>query len=202
MTWPVAAETELIGTWLRITPANPGTDAPELFRALDENQVWAHIPTRPTDPDHLERMLRAQTGDAGWQTWTIRLLRPLAGHSVGTIVGMSSYLDVAVHDARLEIGATTYRPSVWGSAVNPEAKLLLLGHAFDRLGAGRVQLKTDVRNVRSQRAIAKLGATYEGTLRRFQRRADGTVRDTVLFSITAEDWPGVRSRLVARIATM
>lgn len=71
-------------------------------------------------------------------------------------------------------------------AVNPDTKLLLLGLAFDTLGAGRVQLKTNVRNVRSQRAIDRLGARYEGTLRRYQRRADGTVRDTALFSIVAE----------------
>ncbi len=83
--------------------------------------------------------------------------------------------------------------------MNPETKLLLLGHAFDVLGAGRVQLKTDVRNVRSQQAIARLGARYEGTLRRYQRRADGTVRDTVLFSILAEEWPAVRDALRARL---
>jgi RimJ/RimL family protein N-acetyltransferase len=89
---------------------------------------------------------------------------------------------------------------VWGTVVNPQTKLLLLGHAFDDLGAGRVQLKTDIRNVRSQQAIARLGATYEGVLRRYQRRADGTVRDTVLFSVIAEQWPSVRERLQARLA--
>jgi RimJ/RimL family protein N-acetyltransferase len=102
-------------------------------------------------------------------------------------------------DARLEVGSTAYPPAVWGGVVNPEVKLLLLGHAFEDLGAGRVQLKTDVRNTRSQQAIARLGATYEGTLRRYQRRADGTVRDTVLFSITTEEWPRVRDGLRARL---
>jgi RimJ/RimL family protein N-acetyltransferase len=106
---------------------------------------------------------------------------------------------VSPRDARLEIGFTMYSPAVWGTVVNPQTKLLLLGHAFDDLGAGRVQLKTDIRNVRSQQAIARLGATYEGVLRRYQRRADGTVRDTVLFSIIAEEWPSVRSRLEARL---
>jgi RimJ/RimL family protein N-acetyltransferase len=89
---------------------------------------------------------------------------------------------------------------VWGTAVNPETKLLLLEHAFEVLGAGRVQLKTDVRNVRSQQAIARLGARYEGTLRRYQRRSDGTVRDTVLFSVLAEEWPAVRDGLRERLA--
>src|SRR6185312_3709601 len=138
---------------------------------------------------------------AGRLPWVVRLVATLAGLPAGTVVGSSTYLDVSVTDARLEIGSTAYTPAVWGSAVNPETKLLLLGHAFESLGAGRVQLKTDVRNHRSQQAIARLGARYEGTLRRYQRRADGTVRDTVLFSITAEEWPdveaGLRARLVA-----
>ena len=95
-------------------------------------------------------------------------------------------------DGRLEIGSTSYARSCWGTSINPETKLLLLSYAFDTLGAGRVQLKTDARNSRSQQAIARLGATYEGTLRRYQRRADGSIRDTVMFSITVDDWPAVR----------
>ncbi|CRK49912.1 GNAT family acetyltransferase (fragment) [Rhodococcus sp. RD6.2] len=83
--------------------------------------------------------------------------------------------------------------------MNPESKRLLLGYAFDTLHAGRVQLKTDTRNHRSQQAIARLGAQYEGTLRRHFRRTDGSVRDTVMFSITAEDWPQVDERLAARL---
>jgi RimJ/RimL family protein N-acetyltransferase len=200
MSWPVAPATELTGTWIKVTPTTPDTEASELFRALDDKRVWAHIPTVPTDANQLTVTLRNRDADPAQQSWTLRLQRPLAGHSIGTIVGMSCYLDVSVHDARLEIGSTLYRPSVWGTAVNPEAKLLLLGHAFDKLGVGRAQLQTDIRNVRSQRAIAKLGATYEGTLRRHKRRPDGTVRDSVLFSITAEEWPGVRKRLTERIA--
>ena len=129
----------------------------------------------------------------------MRLRVRYAGLAPGTIVGTSSYLDVAVGDARLEIGFTAYRPDVWASAVNPDTKMVLLGYAFDDLGAGRVQLKTDVRNIRSQRAIARLGARYEGTLRRYQRRADGTVRDTVLFSVLAEDWSSVRQGLANRL---
>ena len=125
------------------------------------------------------------------------MVTPLAGLAAGSVAGTSSYLDVSVPDARLEIGSTAYDRRVWGTAVNPEAKLLLLSHAFDVLGAGRVQLKTDVRNHRSQQAIARLGARYEATLRRYQRREDGTVRDTVLFSILAEEWPAVRDGLEA-----
>ena len=97
----------------------------------------------------------------------------------------------------MEVGATAYMPAAWGTNVNPDTKRLLLAHAFETLGVGRVQLKTDVRNVRSQQAIARLGARCEGTLRRHQRRDDGTVRDSVLFSILAEEWPSFREGLIA-----
>ena len=130
----------------------------------------------------------------------IRTLRPLGEAPGGAVVGTTSYFDLSLHDARIEIGNTVYSPSVWATQVNPEAKLLLLSWAFDH-GFGRVQLKTDIRNHRSQRAIAGIGATYEGILRRYQRRDDGTVRDTVMFSVTAEEWPAVRQRLQERLAT-
>ena len=138
--------------------------------------------------------------ERGWFPWTVRLLRDAGERHAGHLVGWTSYLEIAPNDARLEIGNTAYDPGVWGSVVNPECKLLLLTYAFDELHMGRVQLKTDIRNHRSQQAIARLGATYEGVLRRYQRRADGSVRDTVMFSITAEEWPGVRQRLVDRVS--
>lgn len=199
MSWPVRTGTELVGASIRLTPVDPDADAAELFAALDEERVWAHIPFRPTDVESLATFLHDRCADPNYLLWAVRTVRPIADQPAGAIVGMSSYLDVSVRDARLEIGFTTYRRSVWATTVNPEAKLLLLGHAFDELGAGRVQFKTDIRNIRSQRAIARLGATYEGTLRRYQRRRDGSVRDSALFSVTAEDWPAVRARLAERV---
>ena len=117
----------------------------------------------------------------------------------GDVVGTTSYMEVSPDDARLEIGFTVYAPEVWASDVNPSCKLLLMEWAFAH-GFGRVQLKTDIRNARSQQAIARLGAQYEGVLRRYQRRQDGSVRDTVVFSVTKEDWEGSRARLLARLA--
>ena len=192
LSWPPAPGTELRGDTVVLTPVVPARDAAELFTALDHDAVWRHVAGRPDDAAAMTAVLDRALA-AGRLPWLVRLLD-------GAVVGMSSYLEVSVPDARLEIGFTTYTPAVWGGAVNPETKLLLLGHAFEGLGAGRVQLKTDVRNVRSQQAIARLGARYEGTLRRYQRRDDGSVRDTVLFSITAEDWPAVRDGLRARLA--
>ena len=103
-----------------------------------------------------------------------------------------------VEDAA-ELFAALDDAAVWGSWVNPAAKLLLLEHAFEALGMSRVQLKTDVRNQRSQQAIARLGAQCEGLLRQYQRRSDGTIRDTVLFSILDTEWPSVRAGLTARL---
>ena len=117
----------------------------------------------------------------------------------GSIVGTTSFLDVSVPDARVEIGSTMYARHEWGSDLNPACKLLLMSHAFDVLGMGRVQLKTDVRNMRSRAAIEKIGATREGVLRRYQRRSDATVRDTVIYSVVAEEWPVVRDKLSARL---
>jgi RimJ/RimL family protein N-acetyltransferase len=86
----------------------------------------------------------------------------------------------------------------WGTAVNPEAKLLMLAHCFDDCGFGRVKIQTDALNHHSQAAIAKLGAQREGVLRRHTKRADGSFRDTVVFSILRDEWPQVRLRLEAR----
>jgi RimJ/RimL family protein N-acetyltransferase len=198
MSWPPPPDTVLAGRVVEVTPVDLGRDIEELFHALDDDEVWEHLPFRVSDPEAHADFLRGRVA-SGWMPWTVRLRVAHAGLPAGTVVGTSSYLDVSVGDARLEIGATAYRRDVWATAVNPETKLLLLGLAFDELHAGRVQLKTDVRNTRSQRAIARLGARYEGTLGRYQRRADGTVRDTALFAVLAEDWPRVRDGLRDRL---
>ena len=200
MTWPPPADVCLTGRVVEVRRVDVARDGAELFTALDDERVWAHLPVPRPDIAGFIEFLASRRG-AGMWTWTVRLRVPTAGLEAGAVVGMTSYLDVSAHDARLEIGATAYRPEVWASAVNPDTKLLLLGYAFDELGAGRVQLKTDVRNVRSQGAIARLGARYEGTLGRYQRRADGTVRDTVLFAVLAEDWPALSAGLRARLGS-
>lgn len=199
MDWPVAPGTLLAGRTVELRPVELERDGADLFAALDDERVWAHMARRPGSPEeYVEQLARAIA--EGRMPWVVRLREPQCGLPEDSVVGTSSYLDVSVSDARLEIGSTAYAPAAWGSRVNPETKLLLLRHAFETLRVGRVQLKTDVRNARSQRAIARLGAVHEGTLRRYQRRADGTVRDTVMFAVTAEEWPGVREGLEARLA--
>jgi RimJ/RimL family protein N-acetyltransferase len=107
----------------------------------------------------------------------------------GALVGSTRYLDISVANRGLEIGWTWLNPSVWRSRVNSECKYLLLSHAFEALGAIRVQLKTDQRN------LARLGAVREGVLRSHMILQSGYVRDTVFFSIIAAEWPAVKERL-------
>ncbi|WP_223690246.1 GNAT family N-acetyltransferase [Leifsonia poae] len=198
--WPLDPNAELHGRVVTLTGVHdPEKDAAELFAALDDDRVWAFLAGRPASPAALAEQLAALSDPGPQFQWLVRTSVPIRGLAVGTVIGKTSYLDIVAQDARLEIGSTAYAPSVWGSAVNPETKLLLLGYGFQTLRAGRIQLKTDVRNERSQRAIDRLGARFEGVLRRHMRRADGTLRDTVLFSILAEEWPEVRGRLNERV---
>ncbi|MHB1067736.1 MAG: GNAT family N-acetyltransferase [Candidatus Nanopelagicales bacterium] len=188
--WPPPPGVVLTGRHVTLAPATV-EDSAELFGALDDDAVWAHVRDRPVSADGWAQAIAAAP-EAGRFPWAVR--------RGGQVVGTTSFLEASAVDARLEIGFTLYARDVWGTSVNPECKLLLLQWAFDR-GFGRVQLKTDIRNARSQQALARLGARYEGVLRRYQRRSDGSVRDTVLFSVTAEDWPEVRAGLEHRLAT-
>ncbi|HEY8615659.1 GNAT family protein [Phenylobacterium sp.] len=117
----------------------------------------------------------------------------------GRCMGMSCYLGIDPPNQALEIGATFYHPEVRGGPVNPAAKRLLLAHAFDS-GARRVQFKVDAINARSRAAVLKLGAVQEGILRQDRVTWTGRIRDTVVFSVLADEWPAVRERLDARLA--
>lgn len=118
----------------------------------------------------------------------------------GQIVGSTRLFDFRPNDRGLEIGYTWYGPSARGTVVNPEAKLLLLTHCFESLGCNRVQLKTDERNERSRNAMLKMGAKFEGILRRYQTREDGFCRNTAMFSVIRDEWSEVKSGLEARLA--
>ena len=117
----------------------------------------------------------------------------------GVCRGMSNYLDVDAHHHTVEIGSTYYEPGSRGGAVNPAAKRLLLGHAFD-CGAHRVQFRVDAINARSRAAVLKLGAVQEGILRNDKVTWTGRQRSTAHFSVITEEWPAVRDGLDARLA--
>lgn len=110
------------------------------------------------------------------------------------IAGCTRYFNVSIADRGLEIGHTWLGSAFQRSAINTECKWLLLEHAFETLGCARVQLKTDALNVRSRAAIERIGAKFEGILRKFQLTRDGRIRDTAMYSITEDDWPIVRER--------
>ncbi|HET6355243.1 GNAT family protein [Streptomyces sp.] len=161
----------------------------------DEVWRWQGGPTPHTE-DELGLKLRELLKDAEQGTY---LPFAVIRRETGRAVGWTTYMDVDTENERLEIGWTWYGRASWRTAVNTETKLLLLNHAFEELGMGRVQLKTDHMNERSQAAIARLGARREGVLRRHKRRPDGTWRDSVYFSILADEWPGVKARLGDRL---
>ena len=117
----------------------------------------------------------------------------------GEPVGATGFLEIRERHRSLEIGRTWIGKAWQGTQVNPESKYLLLRHAFETLGALRVQFKTDSNNVHSQRAIEKLGALREGVLRNYQIRSNGLPRHTVMYSIIAEEWPAVKARLEGRL---
>lgn len=117
----------------------------------------------------------------------------------GCIVGATRYYDIDPTVPTLAIGYTFLAASVWRSHVNTASKRLLLGHAFDELGAQSVYFHTSHSNLRSQAAIERLGASRDGILRAHKRHKDGSLRDTFTYSITAPEWPAIRDRLDARL---
>ena len=121
--------------------------------------------------------------------------------ATGRAAGSTSLYDISVQHRRLEIGRTWLGRPYQRTALNTEAKFLLLGHCFEALGCHRVQIKTDARNTRSQAAIARIGATREGVLRAHMVMPDGFVRDTVMYSVIAAEWPAVRAHLEGLMAT-
>lgn len=145
-------------------------------------------------------------GASAWPAYLADAQRPeyvawaTVDAATGRAFGSTRFGDIAPEHGRVEIGWTWIAPSHQRTAANTEAKLLQLRYAFDELGATRVALKTDGRNLRSQAAIARLGAQREGTLRRHIRLPDGFIRDTVYFSILADEWPAVKARLEERLA--
>jgi RimJ/RimL family protein N-acetyltransferase len=118
----------------------------------------------------------------------------------GRAVGGTTYMNISRCDRGLEIGSTWLGKPWQRTGINTEAKYLLLRHAFEDLGAVRVQLKTDGRNLQSQAAIERLGAVREGVLRKHMCLHDGFLRDTVVYSILDDEWPAVKARLEAKMA--
>ncbi|MFH8927750.1 GNAT family N-acetyltransferase [Streptomyces pristinaespiralis] len=197
MTAKAPSPVTLTGRHVRLEPLTED-HLPDLFAAGGKDEeVWrwqgGPAPQSEAELGDVLRELLAAAEQGGYVPFAVIHL------ASGRAVGWTTFSDVDVRDERLEIGWTWYGRAYWRTAVNTEAKLLLLGHAFEELRMGRVQLKTDHMNRRSQEAIARLGARREGVLRRHRRRPDGTWRDSVYFSMLADEWPPAKERLEARL---
>jgi RimJ/RimL family protein N-acetyltransferase len=185
----------LEGTHVRLEPYAASLRA-ALGMALDcDADGWNLFSMSGQGPhfDNWWNRINSQVAARQWVAYAIRDL------STQAIVGTSSFLNIKTERQCVEIGATFLHPQVRSGYVNPEAKLLMLRHAF-ACGARRVELLTDARNLRSQAAIAKLGAVREGVLRRDRITWTGHVRDSVLYSVTDLDWPDVQVGLERRLS--
>lgn len=185
---PVSLE----GRYIRLIPLDR-EQIPALVRAGKDPEVWQWMPYgyRGTEESMGRLVELIQKGQAaGTDLAFTTVLRP-----DDRPIGMTRYLNIDRPNHNVEVGGTWLDPKFWRSPVNTDSKLLMLSHAFETEGCQRVQLKTDIRNLRSQRAIERLGAQKEGVLRQHMVRADGTFRDSVVYSVLRAEWPGVRRQL-------
>jgi len=187
--WPAT----LAGDAVRLVPLRM-EHAAALHAAGDEDEIWAHVQPRPRDIAGYAAYIRRALDE---QILGNHLPFAVERRSDGEIVGTTRYAHIDPANRTIEIGWTFYGRGARRTAVNTETKCLLLGHAFETLGANRVWLQTDRRNERSQRAMARLGATKDAELRDERILADGTLRTSVIYAITRPEWDGVRTRLRA-----
>jgi RimJ/RimL family protein N-acetyltransferase len=195
----------LVGRLVTVAPLSRD-DLPELHAAIGRPEVFAGgwgggAAAWRADYDEWAEFMR---GYLLWDSGLVSGVRrtvPGDPDARGELVGTTTVglVDLAAESAHL--GWTAYAPEVWGTGVNVETKLLVLGALFEH-GLERVQIQADAANERSRAAILKLGATAEGVLRHAQRRADGSWRDTAVYSVLAAEWPGVRDGLMRRLAAV
>ncbi|MBO1413898.1 GNAT family N-acetyltransferase [Streptomyces sp. FH025] len=198
MTAKLPTPVTLTGTHVRLEPLER-RHLTDLWATVGPDpEVWRWIPfLPPTTEEELGAILDIRIAEMAKGNAVKFAVIDLAS---GKAVGITGYYDFSAQNEYLEIGGTWYARSAWRTAINTEAKLLLLTHAFEDLGMGRVYWKTDALNERSRNAIQRLGAQYEGTHRRDKFRADGRWRDSAYFSMLADEWPAAKSRLVDRLS--
>lgn len=188
----------LVGERVRIQPMEE-RHAEALFEAGRDPSIWTYMPMSIRSPEHMRELVRqalAAKKDGSEFPYVI------VDRESGEVVGSTRFLAISRPNRSLEIGWTWLSPAVWRTSVNTECKFLLLRHAFETLGAIRVQIKTDRRNLRSQQAIERLGATKEGVLRKHVILHDGYVRDSVFYAILDEEWAAVKSGLELKLASV
>ncbi|GAA4885365.1 GNAT family N-acetyltransferase [Kitasatospora terrestris] len=188
--------TTLAGTRVRLEPlTHDHHDG--LCEAISDGELWNLQVTLVPHP----RDVRAFIDDAlTARSAGTQLAYATIDLATGRVAGSTRFMAIDLPNRRLEIGFTFLGRTWQRTAVNTEAKLLMLSHAFDTHGMNRVEFLTDVRNDRSRTAIARLGAVHEGTLRRHMVMRDGWIRDSAVYSITSPDWPDAKTALANRLA--
>ena len=180
----------LTGQHVRLEPLNPA-HAPALAEASKDGELWKLWYTAIPSPEGMAAEIERRLS-----LLATRAMLPFAVFDAGgRAVGMTTYMNIDNANQRVEIGSTWYAASVQRTPLNTEAKRLLLAHAFDRLQCIAVEFRTHRFNQQSRRAIERLGAQFDGMLRKHQRATNGTLRDTAVYSITADEWPTVRAHL-------
>lgn len=173
--------------------------AEQLFPLIDA-ELWSGMAApRPGSPEALSRLFASRLDDPAAVPFAI------AVGSSGELIGTTGLYELNLDHGRAEAGGTFFARAWWGTGANDASKLLLLGHAFDALGLHRVGFRVDTRNVRSAKALLRMGAQHEGTLRSHRAMhgwsgSDATRIDTAVFSVLAHEWPPVRMRLLDRLA--
>ena len=184
----------LEGGLVRLEPLEPA-HADGLWAASRDPRTWEWLSiTRPETRDELEALLAEALAAR-----EARRELPLVTTSRARVVGSTRFLALRPEHRSVEIGWTWLHPSAWGTGVNVEAKLLMLGHAFEEWGCRRVELKTDARNERSRGAMEAMGARFEGIHRQHMLVRGGENRDSAWYSILDGEWPAVRAGLRARL---
>ena len=185
----IAPDLTLSGRHVRLVPLETA-HAPDLFRIGRDPEIWRFVPYAVHAPEDMLDYVRTAIADREkGESFAFAILDA----ATGRVLGSTRYYSLSRQHRNLEIGYTWLDPAVWRSAVNTEAKFLLLRHAFETLGCLRVALRTDMRNLRSQRAMERFGAVKEGVFRRHMVMPDGYIRDTVYYSVTDQDWPKVKA---------
>jgi N-acetyltransferase len=181
----------LQGSAVRLEPLTIA-HVPGLVRVGLDPELWRWIPTNVTNAEDM-RVYVDRALDEQRQGSSVPFA--IVDASTGTVIGSTRYMNIDRSNRRLEIGCTWLTAASQRGGSNTEAKLMLLTHAFETLGAIRVELKTDALNLRSRAAIARIGAKEEGTFRKHLITDTGRIRDTVYFSIIDSEWPAVKKRL-------
>jgi RimJ/RimL family protein N-acetyltransferase len=187
----------LKGRWLTLAPIED-RHASGLFEAMQDEEVCRYLAWPP--PKGLDETLTLIREAREDMARGLTVVFAQISNASGRAIGSTRLIDVRPRDRQVEIGATFLAREYWRTAANTESKYLFLGYCFETLGCVRVAFKTDGRNIRSQEAIARLGAVREGTLRRHMN-VRGYQRDTVYFSILDDEWPAVKARLEARLSS-